>query len=66
MKDEGDEGVTTLLIRAFEPVKDAIASSGAKSCGAARLTPIAYGGDVIGLVRNAVQRREQLVVSSNN
>lgn len=43
--DYYEAGVTTLLIRGFDPVEDAIA----------------YGRDVIPLVRQAVQRREELV-----
>ncbi|MCG6136539.1 MAG: LLM class flavin-dependent oxidoreductase [Nostoc sp. LLA-1] len=41
--DYYDAGVTTLLIRGFDPVEDALA----------------YGRDVIPLVRKEVQRREQ-------
>jgi alkanesulfonate monooxygenase len=43
--DYYEAGVTTLLIRGFDPVEDARA----------------YGRDVIPLVRQAVQRREELV-----
>ncbi|KAB8314841.1 LLM class flavin-dependent oxidoreductase [Tolypothrix campylonemoides VB511288] len=45
--DYYEAGVTTLLIRGFEPVEDAIA----------------YGRDVIPLVRLEVQRREQQAVN---
>lgn len=45
--DYYEAGVTTLLIRGFNPLEDAIA----------------YGRDVIPLVRAAVQQREQQIVA---
>jgi alkanesulfonate monooxygenase len=45
--DYYDVGVTTLLIRGFDPVEDAIA----------------YGREVIPLVRKEVQRRERQTVT---
>lgn len=44
--DYYDAGVTTLLIRGFDPLEDAIA----------------YGRDVIPLVRAEVQKRERQAV----